>query len=160
MGKFQFQDNCIHLDIDGNQFDIPATEEYVTRLKAWGKEAQERASSLQDAPDGGAADITGFMLNMLDALLGSGASGQIFKERTPNLFDCIGVLNYISDEFNEFQERKTRELTTYTAKYSPARAEQPKQILYPMPMKQSRPNVLQVEKAMEILKAAGYEPTR
>lgn len=108
MGKFEFQNNHVNLDIAGNHFSIPGSVEYAEKIKAWGLAAQRRAKELERYEDESKALCEGirFMKDSIDAILGAGAAEQIFTGRDDNLYDYVDVLQYISSEFRDFQVRK------------------------------------------------------
>lgn len=118
MGKFQFANNNVELDISGNRFTIPGTVEYAIKIKEFGAAAAQYAQQLREREDEDQAlrDGIQFMRSSLDAILGDGAAEQIFADREDNLYDYVDIMQYISDEFAQFQKQKQ-------SQYSPNRAQ-------------------------------------
>lgn len=118
MGKFQFANNNVELDISGNRFTIPGTVEYAIKIKEFGAAAAQYAQQLREREDEDQAlrDGIQFMRSSLDTILGDGAAEQIFADREDNLYDYVDIMQYISDEFAQFQKQKQ-------SQYSPNRAQ-------------------------------------
>lgn len=118
MGKFQFANNNVELDIAGKRFIIPGTVEYAIKIKEFGLAAAQYAQQLKERDDEEQAlrDGIQFMRSSLDTILGDGAAEQIFADREDNLYDYVDIMQYISDEFAQFQKQKQ-------SRYAPNRAQ-------------------------------------
>ncbi len=106
MARFEFRNNDLTLDIAGNVFRVPATAEKMQQLIQWGRDVVKKADDLSGNEEAKAVnEAIAFMHEGLDGFLGAGASDRIFAGREPNLIDCIDVMNYISEEFNQFKNK-------------------------------------------------------
>ena len=119
MGKrFEFRDNRLKLDIDGNIFEIDTTDpELVGRVHEFTVGAQEMASKLSQKEHYAEAlkEAIQFCLDTIDSILGEGSSNKIFAGRKVSFFDCLDVIEYITTEINADRESRFQ-------KYSPNRA--------------------------------------
>ena len=112
MGKFQFSDNSVHLDIAGNLYRIPYNAEFVAKIKELGTCMVENSKKLQQEADEAKVIETAIQIiyDGIDKILGDGASAAIFADKERDIFDAIDVANYIFNEFSEFQKSKTAQL--------------------------------------------------
>lgn len=117
MGKFEFRDNTLRLEIAGIPFDVNITDDYLKKMKQWGQEAQDKAKQNLKIEEHQA-----FMASAIDKLLGDGASEKIFAGRICNIFDYMDVLNYICSESANYQQNKIMDYQQQILKYSASRA--------------------------------------
>ena len=99
MGKFEFKNRTIELDIAGNKFSVEADTRTGDKMKQYEKTAQEMAdnnASNQEALD--------FCKKVMDEVLGKGAVNVIFKGREVLLDDCVDILVYVSGEVVRFRK--------------------------------------------------------
>jgi len=102
MGKFEFRDRTLKLDIAGNVFEIDSAigDEMVKQKDALvgvvkefqaGKKSKEQTIAIY--------------AEYIDKVLGGGAFKKIFAKRIPDLLDCIDVVTYIANEIGEFNRK-------------------------------------------------------
>ena len=98
MGKFEFRKHGILLDIEGVQVTVPATVEYAKRLEdAFGAQLKEE----KDVEKG-----IDFMLDILDDLLGEDMVDAITAERDVDIYDCLDLVMYISQEVQTYHAER------------------------------------------------------
>ena len=102
MGKFEFRDRTVTLDIAGNVFEIDAAigEQLVEQkddLVITVKEFQNGNKTKNET-------IKAFS-QYIDKALGDGAFKKIFEKRIPDLLDCMGIVTYIANEIADFNRK-------------------------------------------------------
>ena len=109
MSKFEFRSNKVELDIAGHKFSVTI---------AFGERAIKKGNEIKNYKDYNLAikETCQFCYDAIDGLIEPGASKKIFEGREDNIYDCIDVINYITDEY-----QKTSNITNQ--KYSPNRAQ-------------------------------------
>lgn len=112
MGKFQFSDNSIRLDIEGHLYRIPYNTQSITKVKELGACMVENSKKLQQETDETKVieTATQIIYDGIDKILGDGASATIFADRERDFFDAIDLADYIFSEFSDFQRSKTAQL--------------------------------------------------
>ena len=85
MGKFEFRKHGILLDIEGVQVTVPATVEYAKK----------------DVEKG-----IDFMLDILDDLLGEDTVDAVTAERDVDIYDCLDLVMYISQEVQTYHAER------------------------------------------------------
>ncbi len=113
MGKFQFNDNSIRLDIAGHLYRVSFSDLFLARIKAMGLRLIESSKKLQQEADGAKAIEKAIQIayDEIDGILGEGASAAIFADRERDLFDAVDVINYISGELEKFKKSKEAQLS-------------------------------------------------
>ncbi len=102
MGKFEFRDRTVTLDIAGNVFKIDA---------AIGEELAPKRKMLQDVVkefiDGKKtkSDVIKIYAECINSALGDGAFEKIFEKRIPDLLDCVDIITFIANEIGEFNRK-------------------------------------------------------
>jgi len=147
MAAFRFQDTQIHLDFEGVLFDLPATMATAEIIRKWGAEAQKKTREIP-ADENGVKSVTEFLLDGIDAVLGEGAADAIFHGREPDMFNCLHIMKYITDEYNDYYETQKALIPPTPMNRAQRRAVRP-----------AAQSVPDVESAKRALKAAGYEFT-
>lgn len=104
MGKFEFRKHGILLDIGGVQVTVPATVEYAKKLEDAGEEMKAFGAQLKDEAD--IAKGIDFMLAILDDLLGEDVMDAIEAKRTLDLYDCLDLVMYISQEVQTYHAER------------------------------------------------------
>lgn len=104
MGKFEFRKHGILLDIEGVQVTVPATVEYTERLKKASKEMKAFGAGMKDEAD--IAKGIDTMLAILDDLLGEDVMDAIEAKRTLDLYDCLDLVMYISQEVQTYHAER------------------------------------------------------
>ena len=104
MGKFEFRKHGILLDIEGVQVTVPATVEYTERLKKASEEMKAFGAQLKDEAD--IAKGIDTMLAILDDLLGEDVMDAIEAKRTLDLYDCLDLVMYISQEVQTYHAER------------------------------------------------------
>ena len=104
MGKFEFRKQGIALDIAGVQTSVPNTAEYTERLKKAGEEMKAFGAQLKDEAD--IANGIDTMLAILDDLLGEDVMDAIEAKRTLDLYDCLDLVMYISQEVQTYHAER------------------------------------------------------
>jgi hypothetical protein len=104
MGKFEFRKQGIALDIAGVQTSVPNTAEYTERLKKASEEMKAFGAQLKDEAD----IVNGIdtMLAILDDLLGEDVMDAIEAKRTLDLYDCLDLVMYISQEVQTYHAER------------------------------------------------------
>lgn len=103
MGKFQFSKNVIKLDIEGVVYEVPGDTEYFKTIIRCGEKMVERS-----AQEGSADlfELTEFMVDILEELLGVEMVDSIFSEREPEYYDCIELFKYVTSEVKAYHQSK------------------------------------------------------
>ena len=103
MGRFEFRNHEIELDIAGVKASVPGDLAFVKRLEEIGREMKAFGENMDDVKniDKG----TDFMLNILDDILGESTMDAIEAERTMDIYDCMDLIAYISKEVTEYHAR-------------------------------------------------------
>lgn len=153
MGKLQLQDSVLHLDIDGNLFDVALTPQFIRALQDIGQNAASVPLT------GGAEDVSAvgdWMSNSLDQLLGEGAAQKIWGDQ-PNLIAFVPIIKYIMDESAEVMNAQN------------AQFQRPRANAVPMPMNRAQRRAIkppqtakpedEIAAAKAVLAKAGYEFT-
>ena len=104
MGKFEFRKHGILLDIEGVQVTVPATVEYAKRLEDAGEKMRAFGAQLKDEAD--IAKGIDTMLAILDDLLGEDVMDAIEAKRTLDLYDCLDLVMYISQEVQTYHAER------------------------------------------------------
>lgn len=104
MGKFEFRKQGIALDIAGVQTSVPNTAEYTERLKKASEEMKAFGAQLKDEAD--IAKGIDTMLAILDDLLGEDTVDAIEAKRTLDLYDCLDLVMYISQEVQTYHAER------------------------------------------------------
>lgn len=104
MGKFEFRKHGILLDIEGVQTSVPNTAEYTERLKKASEEMKAFGAQLKDEAD--IAKGIDTMLAILDDLLGEDVMDAIEAKRTLDLYDCLDLVMYISQEVQTYHAER------------------------------------------------------
>ena len=104
MGKFEFRKHGILLDIEGVQVSVPNTAEYTERLKKASEEMKAFGAQLKDEAD--IAKGIDTMLAILDDLLGEDVMDAIEAKRTLDLYDCLDLVMYISQEVQTYHAER------------------------------------------------------
>lgn len=104
MGKFEFRKQGIALDIAGVQTSVPNTAEYTERLKKASEEMKAFGAQLKDEAD--IAKGIDTMLAILDDLLGEDVMDTIEAKRTLDLYDCLDLVMYISQEVQTYHAER------------------------------------------------------
>lgn len=100
MGRFEFRKQEIALDIAGVQTSVPNTVEYTERLKKASEEMKAFGREMKDEADIEKGIDT--MLAILDDLLGEDVMDAIEAKRTLDLYDCLDLVVYISEEVQRY----------------------------------------------------------
>ena len=109
MGKFEFRKHGILLDIEGVQVTVPATVEYAKKLaKPEEEDAGEkmRAFGAQMKEEKDVEKGIDFMLDILDDLLGEDTVDAITAERDVDIYDCLDLVMYISQEVQTYHAER------------------------------------------------------
>ena len=104
MGKFEFRKHGILLDIEGVQVTVPAPVEYTERLKKASEEMKALGAGMKDEAD--IAKGIDTMLAILDDLLGEDVMDAIEAKRTLDLYDCLDLVMYISQEVQTYHAER------------------------------------------------------
>lgn len=101
---FNFSDrNNIRLDICGKIYSLPVTNSFLQATKVIGSGLKEAGESLAGNDDIDAVCVK--CASYVDALLGDGASDEIFGSRERSIYDYIDLLTYILGEIAAFTNR-------------------------------------------------------
>ena len=118
MGKFEFRKHGILLDIEGVQVTVPATVEYAKRLEDAGEKMRAFGAQLKEEKD--VEKGIDFMLDILDDLLGEDTVDAITAERDVDIYDCLDLVMYISQEVQTYHaERQTATRSLSPEAHSP-----------------------------------------
>ena len=110
MGKFEFRKHGILLDIEGVQVTVPATVEYAKKLEDAGEKMRAFGAQLKEEKD--VEKGIDFMLDILDDLLGEDTVDAITAERDVDIYDCLDLVMYISQEVQTYHaQTATRSLS-------------------------------------------------
>ena len=118
MNKF-ISKGDVELNINGVEFSLDSTDVgLIKTIDEFSKEAQEKADAMAKREDVVEAlvEATEYVTDVIDLILGEGASKQIFKDTPISLFKATEVINYISESIGNSR-------ISNSAKYSPNRAE-------------------------------------
>ena len=121
---FQFNDNIIHLDIAGVNFDINYTPQLLKDSKEFGEKAMAKSKDLdvkksREEYNKAIDESINLMKDTINLICGEGATDKIFKNRQDNFYDYIDVVKYIQGEVIKFQNKNKDRFD----KYSPNRAQ-------------------------------------
>lgn len=102
MGKFEFRDRTLKLDIAGNVFEIDAAvgEDLAVQRETLINAAKEFQSGKKTKDD-----TIKVYAEHINRSLGEGAFEKIFAKRIPDLVDCMGIMTFISNEISEFNKK-------------------------------------------------------
>ena len=101
MKQFQFREKEISLDIAGVIVKVPATTDYAKQLEGWGKRMGDYAEEMQ--AEGIDVDaMTEQLEDILVEMLGSEAVDHIFADREEDLYDCIDLITFITEEVTRY----------------------------------------------------------
>lgn len=103
MAKFKFKNNSLELEIENEKFfvtidDFRDANKYL--------EIAEKAQSLKDTDS--VEEILKLMRELIDGILGEGATDKIFKNREFNITDSIDLIVFLNEEINKFKNEKLR----------------------------------------------------
>lgn len=119
MKEYKFNSQLVEMNIAGNIFKVDISEkEFMKKLTEIKNEAtlQSDTTGKKIDEDGDLLNVyeesNNFFRNAIDTLLGEGATDLIFKDRTPNPFDMLDILSFISDSITE--ETKSKTSTSYS----------------------------------------------
>lgn len=103
MAKFKFKNNSLELEIENEKFfvtidDFRDANKYL--------EIAERAQSLKDTDS--VEEVLKLMRELIDGILGEGATDKIFKNREFNITDSIDLIVFLNEEINKFKNEKLR----------------------------------------------------
>lgn len=105
--EFEFRDNKITLEIVGKQYEIETSDELQERMIAHAKRAMEAADKVEEIEK--AQGISAAVKNccqvlteIVDDILGSGATAEIFGDRQISFYDLLDLYGYISGEINAY----------------------------------------------------------
>ncbi len=104
MGKFEFRKRGIALDIEGVQVTVPATVEYAKKLEDASKSMRafgEQVKGEKDVEKG-----IDFLLDILDDLLGEDTVDAITADRDVDIYDCLDLVMYISEEVQAYHTER------------------------------------------------------
>lgn len=104
MGKFEFRKHGILLDIEGVQVTVPATVEYAKRLEDAGEKMRAFGAQLKEEKD--VEKGIDFMLDILDDLLGEDMVDAITAERDVDIYGCLDLVMYISQEVQTYHAER------------------------------------------------------
>lgn len=104
MGKFEFRKQGIALDIAGVQTSVPNTVEYAKKLEDAGEKMRALGAQLKEEKD--VEKGIAFMLDILDDLLGEDVMDAIEAKRTLDLYDCLDLVAYISEEVQTYHAER------------------------------------------------------
>lgn len=104
MGKFEFRKRGIALDIEGVQVTVPATVEYAKKLEDAGKEMRAFGTQMKEEKD--VEKGIDFMLDILDDLLGEDTVDAITADRDVDIYDCLDLMMYISEEVQTYHTER------------------------------------------------------
>lgn len=103
MAKFKFKNNSLELEIENEKFfvtidDFRDANKYL--------EIAEKAQSLKDTDS--VEEVLKLMRELIDGILGEGATDKIFKNREFNITDSIDLIVFLNEEINKFKNEKLR----------------------------------------------------
>lgn len=103
---FEFKERkTIHLDIAGNTFDLEYNGDLLKKTGDVGRKMIAYSADLATIDDT-AEDMTYFMYDRIDEILGAGASDKIFAGRVTDFVETCDVLQYIMDEINSVNKNR------------------------------------------------------
>ena len=117
MGKFEFRKHGILLDIEGVQLTVPATVEYAKKLEDAGEKMRAFGAQMKEEKD--VEKGIDFMLDILDDLLGEDTVDAITAERDVDIYDCLDLVMYISQEVQTTQNGQTATRSLSPEAHSP-----------------------------------------
>lgn len=119
---FEFKERkTIHLDIAGNTFDLEYSGDLLKKTGDVGRKMIAYSADPATTDDT-AEDMTYFMYDRIDEILGDGASDKIFAGRVTEFVEACDVLHYIIDEINSVN--KNRQQRRAAAKQQPRQNKQ------------------------------------
>lgn len=103
MSKFEFRSNKLELDIAGHKFAVNCTNDLIKKTITFGEKAIKKGNEIKNYKDYNLAvkETCKFCYDAIDELIEPGASKKIFEGREDNIYDCIDVINYITDEYQK-----------------------------------------------------------
>lgn len=109
MGKFEFRDYSRTLEFPGCEFTIICNSDTGDKIRSFSPEMQ----ALKRDYDNGAAtkdQLIDYVVSRIDAILGVGATEQIFAGRDITMSDATDVMLFIISEVNDANKRTTVEV--------------------------------------------------
>ncbi len=120
--KFEFDNNLLEVDINGAKFQIdPNNPKLLERMEKHGINMQKVAGEMEEVAEKESnakamEQMIQVCLDTIDAVLGEGASKDIFKGRKVSFFDTIDVINFMTSEIEKARDNLYQ-------KYTPNRAQ-------------------------------------
>lgn len=102
MKRFEFKEHGypLPLDIAGHMFTLNVTKETSLMFERYGRESQRFIAEVGNTPDA-EEKAWRFAQNMLDEVLGIGATDAIFAGRDRDLLDIADIIAHIGDEIEQ-----------------------------------------------------------
>lgn len=102
MGKFEFRDRTLKLDIAGSVFEIDAAVG-----EALVSQRQTLMSAVEQFRDGKKTkdEVIGLYAEHINNTLSDGAFDKIFAKRIPDILDCIDIVTFIANEIGDFNRK-------------------------------------------------------
>lgn len=114
MNKFEFRTNRVELDIAGHKFGVNCTNDLIKKTIAFGEKAIKKGNEIKDYKDYNLAikETCEFCYEAIDELVEPGASKKIFEGREDNVYDCMDVINYITNEYNKSNSKTNQKYSS------------------------------------------------
>lgn len=101
MSKFKFRNNSLKLEIEDCIFEITMEDfRNANRFLEIAKKAEDLQGSENEE------DLLNLIREIVDEILGEGATNKIFKDRPLNISDGIDLIIFLNQEINKFKAEK------------------------------------------------------
>lgn len=104
---FEFKEYEVPIEIGWHRFYLDCSADTGDYLKKSAQALKELAGQMETG-EKTIQDAIGFGCNMLDDLLGEGASEKIFEQRKKRLSDIIDICNWLMDIAVKFRKERER----------------------------------------------------
>lgn len=103
MGKFEFRDRTINIDIAGDVFPVTVTTKVGDTMKGFAQQAKALVSEVASGQKTD-ADAVKLLTEVIDGILGTGAVKKIFADRELEIIDLCDIIRFVAAEIKEFNE--------------------------------------------------------
>ncbi len=101
MATFQFKSYDLTVDIAGNPFTFRCDAEMGDKMVGFQKEASKLATQLGNG-EKTTEDAISFCSNVIDNVLGEGATDKIFTGRSKSITDFTDLIFFLANEIKSF----------------------------------------------------------
>ncbi len=104
MSGFTFRNRMLKIDIAGAEFEIEIDAKKNELMRTGGPLVLGAANDYKDGKKTESEAISVCKEYINEVLCDDGAYGKIFKDRTPDLRDCLDIITYVVNEIAAFNQ--------------------------------------------------------